>query len=264
MFRSYVIVTASVLVVFSAFFGPVFAQSTVFVPIWLEEGAYVEFSCGEGLWYPSSASSGIVYESATFKWTCVDLTGTVAKLNITLTYNIEGEDPPVFSAEVLVDAVNRSVYSLDGTLLGATQLWSESNPSDGDQVVLWNIAPDKVVGTVETNRVGETPQGKQGAYKVTGNETINGNLAVFNLRYDQNTGIMIRGLMWNEGVFKALSKGILNSVTISDTNIDLGPSTETFDINSFIPIIIIAVAFVLIFVTIYWKKSKKRKPKYKN
>lgn len=260
LFRLYVVATVLILFVFSACVVYGFAQSSVFAPIWMKEDAYVEFFFDEGIRFPSSDSTaGVAYENGTYRWECIELTGTLAKLSLTLSYT-DNVSVTKFSGEVLVDAINRSCYSLDGALLGTTQLWLEADPADGEEVVLWDVPPDKIFGTVETNRVGETSQGKQESYKVSSrNGTIGGNTAVFDARYDTNTGLMIRGLLWNEPTLTALNTGILNSVTISDTNIDLGPSTDVFDFSALLPPIIIIVAFVAIFVTIYWKRSKKHK-----
>ncbi|MFZ7138200.1 MAG: hypothetical protein ACOWW1_07260 [archaeon] len=257
VYRSSMIGATSALLLFSLFFLSANAQSTVFPPIWMEEGAFVEFSFEEGIWYPSNEPPGVVYKSGTFRWSCIELVGTVARLNLTISYNIEGEVKHL-SGAALVDVINRSVYDLDGTHVGSTQLWLKSNPNNGEQLVLWDLPPDAIFGAVETNRIGETCQGNQESYKVIGNGTINNKTAVFNLRCDMNTGLMIRGLMWNEAVFRAMNTGLMSPVIISDTNIDLGPSTDTFDFNSLFPIIIIAVAFVLVFVSIYWTRNKKR------
>jgi hypothetical protein len=262
MFKSYLITTASALLLFSVLIFSGHSQSSVFAPIWMKEGAFLEFSFDAGIWYPSNEPPGEHYESGTFRWTCLELNGTVAKLNLTLKFNTEN-GVKQRSGFALVDTINRSVYSLDGTHLGSTQLWLESNPADGSKIILWDSPPDKIWGNVETNRIGETSQGNQESYKVTGNGTINNNTAVFNLRCDMNTGLMIRGLMWNEAVFRSMNTGLMSSVIISDTNIDLGPSTDTFDINTVIPIVLIGVAFVLIFVTIYKRGSKKHKSKRK-
>jgi len=257
LFRLSVMAAVLMLFVFSGFVVSGFAQSSVFAPIWMKEGAYVEYSFGDGLRYTSRDSPAVPYEGGIYRWECVELTGTLAKLNLTLSFN-EEDGVTRFSAEVLVDVSNRSVYSLDGTILGTTQLWLESNPNDGEEVVLWNVPPDKIVTTIDVSPViSNTPQGKQSMYQVNANGTIGGNTAVFNPCCDLDTGLMIFGLLWNEGTLRALNTNIINSVTLSDTNIDLGPSAEAFNYAALLPPILIVVAFVFIAVTIYWKRSKK-------
>lgn len=248
--------TVIIIIMLSCFASCGFAQSSVFAPIWIEKGVFVELSFDKGLRASDNSSVYVTYENGTFSWECIELTGNTAKLKLTLKFN-EIDGVTTMSGEALVDAVNRSVYSLDGNLLGTTQLWQESNPTS--EVILWDTSQDKIFGEAETGRVGETPQGNQETFKVTGNGTINNNEAVFNARYDTDTGLMIRGLLWNEPTLKALKAGILNSVTISDTNIDLGPVTETFEFNLLIPILVIAGAFSCIFITVCWKRNKKRK-----
>jgi hypothetical protein len=250
--------TVLMLFVFSGFVVSGFAQSSVFAPIWMKEGAYVEYSFGEGIRFPSSDSRVVTYKGGTYRWECVELTGTLAKLSLTLRYN-ETDGVKQFSGEALVDAVNRSVYSLDETLLGTTQLWLESNPADGEQVVLWDLPPDKIVATINAKPlIINTIQGKQEAYQIIANGTIGGNMAVFNPFCDMNTGLMIFGLLWNEGTLRALNTSIVSSMTMSDTNIDLGPNENVFDFGALLPPILIVAAFVFVFVTIYWKRSKKR------
>lgn len=259
--RSSVIMALLISFVFSSLVVSGFAQSSVFVPIWMKEGAYVEYSFDEGLRYPYGNKTAVKYESGTYRWECIELTGTIAKLNLTLSY-IEKDGVTQFSATVLVDAVNRSVYGLDGTLFGNTQLWLESNPTNGQEVVLWDVPPDKIVTKVNAKPViSRTPQGKQEMYQITANGTIGDKLRVFNPCCDMSTGLMVFGLLWSEGTLRALNKGLMSGVTMSDTNIDLGPSTEAFDFGALLPIILIVVAFIAVFITIYWKRHKKHKTK---
>jgi hypothetical protein len=259
LFKSSAIATALILLMFCVLVVSGFAQSSVFAPIWMKLSAYAEYSFGEGFRFLSDKTS-VKYEGGTYRWECIELTGTVAKLNLTLSFN-EGDSVTQFSAEALVDTLNRSAYSLDGTLLGTTHLWLESNPDNGEEVVLWDLPPDKIVGKINTFAgFTETPQGKQESYLVTGNGTINNNTALFSIYCNMNTGILTMGLPWNEATLSALNTGLINMMTLTDTNIDLGPSSNEFDFGALLPPALIVVAFVFIFVTVYRRRRKKHKP----
>jgi hypothetical protein len=75
-----------------------------------------------------------------------------------------------------------------------------------------------------------------------------------------NTGILTMGLPWNEATLSALNTGLINMMTLTDTNIDLGPSSNEFDFGALLPPALIVVAFVFIFVTVYRRRRKKHKP----
>jgi hypothetical protein len=231
-------------------------SSSVFAPIWMKTGAYAEYWFDEGFRVRSDGTFG-AYANGTYRWECIALTGTLAKFNLTLSFN-EEDSITVLSGETMVDTLNRSVYGLDGTLHGTTQFWLESNPNDGEKFVIWDLPPNKVDGLVN---VGGgyyiTPQGKQNCYEITGNGTINNKTAIFNTFYDLSTGLMISGILWHEGSLSALNTHIISGMDLSDTNIDLGPSRDSFDLGAFLPPALICIAVVLIFVTIYRRQRKK-------
>lgn len=247
---------------FSSWVVCVSAQSSVFAPIWMKKGAYVEYSFGDGFRFLSNKTA-VEYEEGTYRWECIDVAGTLATLNVTL---ILSEETGVtqFSANVLVDTLNRSVFQMNGNPLGTTHLWLESSPADGEEVVLWDLSPDRVVGKIQIlNGVTETPQGKQESYYVNGNGTINNNAAFFNMYCDVNTGLMTSGSLWFDGTVSALNTSVINNQVMVATNIDLGPRNDLFDFGALLPIIAIVVAFSFIFVTIYLSRRKKHKPQHK-
>jgi hypothetical protein len=240
--------------------GYVYCQSSIFAPIWLEKGIYVEYSFGNGFKpSPDNASDYVIYDSGTFRWECIGLTGNNVELKLSLSFYTEtGECVDAVSGYAIIDAVNRSVYGVDGVLLGTTQLWQEPNPDSN--VIIWDTPEIKMLGQVEANGYNmKTPQGLQEIYAVTGEGTINGKQAVFQGHYDVNTGLMIEGLLWNEPTLAAINAGLMNSPLISDTNIDLGPSIETVNFLVLIPIAVVAVAFSGIFIGVYWKRSNRKR-----
>jgi hypothetical protein len=258
--------TLFMLLIFSAFGTYVFAQSSVFAPIWMKKGAYAEYSFDDGVRFLSD-NTPVEYENGTYRWECIELTGTLAKLNITLSFT-EENSVTQYSAEVLVETLNRSVYTMDGTLVGTTNMWLDSNPADDEDVVVWDLPPDMVIAKI--NHLGGytlTPQDAQESYEMDGHGTIDGNRVFFSAYYDMDTGIMTTGVVFNDGIFKALSTTLMNIIEFTDTNIDLGPG-ETIDLSQFedaasssvlILIIIVAIAFPFVFVIVYISRRKKYK-----
>lgn len=238
------------------------AQSSIFPPIWMKEGAYVEYTLAEGIMQLHN-NTLFSFNDGKYTWKCIEVTGTLAKLKITLSVNKE-ESVTTLSTEVLVDSVNRSVYRLDGTRLGTTQLWLESNPTDGEEVVLWYSPPEKVVGKVKIlNGYTQTPQGKQDSFKVTGNGTIGEDIEFFSTFHDTDTGILTFCTQWHDATINALNTSVFSTPEIYDTNIDLGPNEDPFNIIDYLPIILIGVAFTLVFIVVYRTRSKRFKPRTK-
>jgi hypothetical protein len=254
-------VAVLIMCVFVGFINHSYAQSSVFAPIWLEKGVYAEYSFGNGFRpSPINASDYVTYDKGIIKWECIDLKGNDAKLRLVLSfYTDTGDCVDAISGEVRVNAVNRSVYGTDGTLLGTTQLWQEPNPIT--DVIIWNTEETKIFGKVESNGYNmKTPQGLQEIYYVTGNGTINDKKdAVFSGFYDVNTGLLINGLLWNEPTLTAINAQLMNGPTLSDTNIDLGPSVETTNFSLLILMLIIIGTFIGIFIMVYWKRSNKKR-----
>ena len=256
------VVTILMLILFSAFVPSTFAST----PFWMEKGVYAEYSFTEGL--VIMENTNLEFENGTFRWECVDLTGTTAKLSITLSVNREKSNT-LYSAEALVETLNRSVYGLDGNQKGTTNFWLESNPVDEQEVILWNLSADKVVGELKyLDGFTMTPQGQQDSYEMDGNGTINENPTIFTGYYDMDTGVLTTCVALKDGLFSAMDLSLLTTLIIADTNIDLGPSLnvdlgpaeEPGILNFLIPLGFVG-AFLVVFASVYKIREKSGKNK---
>lgn len=263
------VAVSMVLILSSMLNSCLLVQSSVVMPVWMEKGAYTEYSFDDGL-RPTSNVTVVAFESGTYKWECIDLVGTFATLKITAIFN-EEKNVSQFSTQCLVDVFNRSVYRMDGIFIGITNLWLVSNPDQNEEVILWDLPPDKIVGNINyLDDLTRTPQGKQKSYEIDKPGIINGNQILFSSYYDFDTGIMTAGLFYNDATLKLLDVVLMNSLTLADTNVDLGDG-EKIDLN---PIensmffgafyIIIGVSgFLLLSIMIYRTQRKKHKRRTK-
>jgi hypothetical protein len=269
-------VTLLALLIFSFVTSLCSADSSVLVPSWLKNGTYAEYSFVDGMIFVSGVTEDfekVRFVNGTFRWECVNLDENIATLNLSFEYiqtEINGkaleENKTVLLVEdVYVDTVSRAVYLQNGTLLGTTTFWLPANPSTCDEIVLWDVPPDRIIQTVSNlseiqTRV-RTPQGSQYAFKIEKQGTINGTNVFFNGLYDFDTGVLDQNGLEREPFVRALeiSNIFWNGVMhFSSTNIDLGPSINSSDYSSFMFVIMLAVAFVIVFVAVYRGKKGNR------
>jgi hypothetical protein len=270
------VVALLVLVILSFYVPFGFADSFVFAPKWLKKGVYAEYTFTGGLLrFPGVTGDidRIYFVDGTFRWECVDLNETMATLNLTFSHTqTEMNGKPfvenktvLLVEEVYVDKVSRALYLRNGTLIGTTTFWLPANPSAGEEIVLWDVPPDKVSLTVSNlsqiqTRV-LTPQGGQPAFKIEKQGKINGKPVFFRGSYDFDTGIVNQSGLEYEPFMSAL--GIISFIIdgmmiLSDTNIDLGPAINSFDFRTILTVIALAVSFVIIFVAVYRRRTKRR------
>lgn len=202
--------------------------------------------------------------SVTWRWECTEINDDVATLNVSLKYI--GETRTVhLSKEVDVNTTSRQVFLSNGTLIGTTHLWVKSNPMDGEEIVVWDAPPDKIVGTVEIRGYwsSNTPQGAQKIYTIEGKGTINGQNALFNSGHEVDTGIMIDGIMnRHEATLLALeidSLGVNGQFSFTDTNIDLGPRELWPEILGLLPIVIVVIVIISALAILYHRRKKRRR-----
>lgn len=243
---------------FSVFLARPLANSS---PVWLRKGTYAEYSF---------VSGGIEFlnESITsklegiYRWECISLNEGMAELNVTSKY-LDTQD--YSSVQVYVDTQTRDTTSLNGSLIGKTFIWLPSHMEKGQSVVLAGKPPDYLIGEVVYVLVGNdhvsTPQGGQNAFVVEeeGTSAIMG----IGAYYDLDTGLLIS---WGPGMGEAilLALGILDlnvsgSITLSDTNIDLGPRVLWPEILVAIIIAIFLGGFIITFIAVYRKRKRLRR-----
>jgi hypothetical protein len=219
-------------------------------------------------------STGIVFlnmtffdinATATFRWECVDLNETLAKLNVSITFNGETQDIH-FSTELYVNIVTREVILQNGTLIGKTRLWAPAYPEENETVFLWDNPPDRVVGKVKGLRGTQgTPQGYQQVFIVEGNGTFMGRPTGFLMFYDLDTGIMTSGTLWYEVTllpFGIAYPGTQGTISFTNTNIDLGPRELWPEIVTSLLIIAPITVFLVIFTFVYKHHKHKRKNQF--
>ncbi len=265
------------------------AQSTsMLAPSWMKEGTYVNYDLTphsltyiNGVLVTSQSMTwyfpnGTVIEhnnvtSAFFRWECISLNGDRATLNVTYAINSELPSDNFYTSVIVdVNTASRSVYLQNGTLIGTTNLWLPSSPTDGQEVTLWDMSPDKITANITTkmpdgdNRwTSETPQGPQTAFSlqnVAG--TINGkdiNQAGFtgSSMYEYDTGLMLYGDLRFEPIYTAL--GIpddpFNSIT---TNIDMGPARTVINWTYWLGLAALVGAVAAIAVLVIVRRHRKR------
>lgn len=251
--------------------------SNNFAPKWLKKGAYAEYLFPSGGTNIVLSPEGDIISreelpQAVFRWECVDLNSTFAKLNITFYYKeTENQDTPAkegeqYTVDVYVNIFSRAVYLQNGTLVGTTTFWLPATPSAGGEIVLWDVPPDKVSITVSNlsqiqTRV-LTPQGSQQAFRIDQHVTISGTSVFFRGLYDFDAGVLCNGILlpeFPEPTLKALELSDFGAGTINlvDTNIDLGITDSSLDLRTILTVVALAVAFVIIFVAVYRRRTKR-------
>lgn len=232
-------------------------------PIWMKEGAFVQYEF---------KSAGIVfqnqtlipfkpYASVTWRWECTGLDNDLATLNVSIKVTRENRTLLLLK-EVDVNTTSRQVFLSNGTLIGTTHLWATANPMNGEEILLWDVLPDRIVGVVEIKGGWyHTPQGAQKIYKIGGTGTINDDNTHIRTTHDVDTGIMISGLIANEATLFALdidSPLVNGAFLFTDTNIDLGPRELWPEILGLLPILIVVILFISVFVIFYQRRRRRK------
>jgi hypothetical protein len=259
------------------------AGSSLFAPSWLKNGLYATYASDSGSIYFYNETSSLGFDSvrftdAVFRWECLDLNETMVKLRFSLDYTeierngrtLEEKQTTNLVTEIFVDILSRAVYLQNGTLIGTTRLWLPANPTPNDDILMWDVPPDRV-----TIRISEgttyvlTPQGSQKAFKISSmaNGTIDGMPVSFHGLWDLDTGIMVQEFsQYPEPAFSALGlrEWTPSVVIFQETNIDLGPSDAPLDLRTIFAIIALPVAAVIIFIAVYSKQRRKKVRKKRN
>jgi hypothetical protein len=254
--------------------GCVFSQTSG--PFWLKEGKYASY----GIYTPvvfflngtgvrvEGDSDGLV----TYSWRCSGLNGTIAQIEINLSFTNNNGTGFNFKKNVSINAYTRQVYFLDGTLIGQTLFWASSFPLPDDRPVLVNSSSNNILGAVDgaENKkplYHSSPQGMQRIFEIIGNGTFAGQtISYLSLLYDYDTGVMLTSYpMICEATLAALGiKNPFGAPVLKDTNIDLGPRELSFDIRSAVPIIAVISAFSVGMVGFYYANRKRRRHSKRN
>jgi hypothetical protein len=277
------------------------AQSTsLLAPNWMKEGTYVTYN----LLYGTHYSNGVLDTSAdvnllngtyvnhknvtsiTLRWECIKLTGDKATLNVTYTLTSDLPSENFYASAIVdVDTASRSVHLQNGTLIGTTKLWLPSHPADGQEVVLWDMPPDKVTANVVTTSsngdniwISETPQGTQTAFQlvnlagtldgedfhlgesyiITGPSKVAEFTSVGRGTYEDDTGLMLDGDLEVDPISTALGMYINNIHNVISTNVDMGPALTVIDWSFWLSLAAVAGTIAAIAVVMVVKRRRKR------
>lgn len=240
-------------------------QSTVNPsPIWLKDGVYAKYRFKSGgLFFLNDTFINFPHQAqATFRWECVSVNGSVAELNVTITFM--GKEREVrLSTLVHVNVENRDVTLLNGTLIGKTYLWLPANPEEGQTVILAGKPPDEVVAKVSIGGSAKTPQGYQRVFDFDPTEVKVLNRSVLKHGiFDLDSGVMIQAGLRGEATLLALDiwdVGLKGTLEFSATNIDLGPREVWPDIVTALPIAVPLVVFGFTLIFLLRRRRKRRR-----
>ncbi len=272
-------------------FIPAVAARDPFAPSWLKEGAYATYVTdregtafvfnttdpqNKGLNYLNATTRDqVTYLNAILTWQCVSINGTTAKLQVTFDYVGKelfrfvgtemnriplNNEPLQLAGEAYVDLYTRAVYTTDGTLLGTTHLWLPANPSEGQDMVVWDVPPETETLPARLENVWfETIQGKQDGFQLGGGTvTVNGKPMNIMMSYDLDTGLGIDGYFQWDPIMAAIGISEGNLEKFSDTNINLGPERTTINWTQILQYSILPIAIVLLIAAFVVRRKKKR------
>ena len=283
-------------------FIPAISARDYFAPAWLKEGAHVTYICKgenvaivfnvtdprfEGLnyLYPGPSRDWIYYLNASLTWRCISVNATMAKLQVTFDYigkelqHFEGEtlirtplngESLQRTGEAYVDLYTRAVYNANGVLLGTTHLWLPANPSDGQEIVVWDVEPRTITLPISIESGHETIQGPQDIFMFADagfklNDTEPNSYKIVSLFYDLDTGLAVDGAFKWDPIMAAIGiddSGLVGdgqpNTAFFDSNINFGPERTTINWMQILQYSILPVAVVLLLVAFVIRRKKKR------
>ncbi len=270
-------------------FIPIATARDAFAPSWLKEGAYVKYvACLPGttdlgglaffnLSNPKFAGTNYTLpgqkidayldiNSSSLTWRCVSVNDTMAKLQVTLDsvgklawINSSSSEEVSLqrTAEVYVDLYTRGVYNVNGAFLGTTHLWLPANPTNGQEIIVWEEGSDTI-----TTAVTVSEEGKQYTFRTGSSVTIKNNPLMLGLTYDLDTGLGVSEnggqIFYWDPIFASV--GIISGDIglVSETNIDLGPEHSEIYWNQILYSSIIPIAIILLVATLIIKRKRKK------
>jgi hypothetical protein len=270
--KSFVVIFLLAIIIVPIIWQSNLVKADLFAPTWMKKGAYAEYNSGTFLRFLNGSAFEPTNDTknGVFRWECLEVNDTTAKLAVSLNLN-EKDGGIHLSSEIYVNTINRNVYLSNGTLLGTTRLWFPANPSQGQEVVFWNLPPENVTGIVSTGNLinpnepiyFNTIQGAQKCFMVDANGTIGGQpYFTPSIACDLDTGIVILTFFHFEPMLLALNiQEIMGSTELAATNIDLGPREISFDIRAAIPYVVLVVAIAIVATTVIVRRHRKLKSK---
>jgi hypothetical protein len=247
-----------------------------------------------GYWKKSGdfpvAFDWLYYRNASLTWRCVSVNDTMAKLQVTFDCIgekleqyagvVEPTEEPIRtplngeswqrSGDAYVDLYTRAVYNANGAFLGTTHLWLPANPSEGQEIVVWDAEPKTIALPITMNPGCKTIQGTQDTFMFVDSgfipdDTEPNSCKSILLFYDLDTGLAVAGLFSWDPVFAAIGIGDgglvgtgSSETAFYDTNIDFGPQRTTINWTQILQYSILPIAVVLLVAAFVIRRKKKR------
>jgi hypothetical protein len=212
--------------------------------------------------------------SSSFMWRCVSVNDTVAKLQVTLDY--VGEPGPNYddnfeyvsgsfdnvsfqlTGEAYVDLYTRGVYSVAGVFLGTTHLWLPANPTDGQEITVWEEDSETIVVPVTVSDWWVTTvQGPQDIFQISETFSVK-NMYQSSLSYDLDTGLYVCGVLLWDPIFAVVGIRYGSVGSFSETNINLGPERSATNWYQILEYSLMPIAIILLVATLLIKRKKKK------
>jgi hypothetical protein len=260
------------------------AQSYDAAPTWLKKGVYAEYTLWTGSFTTPDRRVIVVdgtevvfnytmkqFDNGTFRWTCIDLNASAAKIEGVLTLWLNDEpEPSEYKVILFIDPSTRAVYAQNGTLLGTTHLWGPSHPQDNQEMILWDVPPDKATGTITVTNNGkpmftfQTPKGIQQFYEVSNfTGKIDGKRIAFftgALCYEYDTGlpVCLPAVTQDEPVMAAFElNDFMCPTEVGPTNVDMGPAEMRIDLYQIFSYVAVGVGVTIMAVAVVKHRRKR-------
>lgn len=259
-----------------------FQVSSTLAPSWMNEGTYVDYDFTPQAGYSNGVletsvdlsvsflnGSRIRFRNVTsviFRWECTALTENMAKLDVSYSVTSDlASDNFYTSTSVDVDIATRRVSFQDGTLIGTTNFWLPSRPANGQEILLWDVPPEKVTANVRASEpngedifTGQTLSEPQRVFQLqnmTG--TMNGQVVNDSTfwgggMYEYDTGLYVNGPIFLDSLFTAIGIDNREFPIFVTTNIDMGPAKIVISwgywlsVAAFVGAIVVIAAYLLI------------------
>jgi hypothetical protein len=296
--RKLVIIVSLICLCVSGCLIPVVSARDAFAPSWLKEGTYAKYEAAISnsnttgfvqffnVTDPKFAGTNYMLShkadtlgtiSSSFTWRCVSVNDTMAKLQVTLEYagnstgnnyddnfeyvtNSPGNVSFQLTGEAYVDLYTRGVYNADGVFLGTTHLWLPANPTDGQEMILWEEDSKTITSAVtidQTTSWTTTVQGKQDIFEIR-DIRVKDKYTLGYPFYDSDTGLYVGGMCPWDPICAVIGVSSCNVGVLTETNISLGPERSTTNWMQILPYVIIPVAIILLVTTLLVKRRRKK------
>jgi hypothetical protein len=160
--------------------------------------------------------------------------------------------------------------------LGTTHLWLPADPSNGQEMVIWDVNSETVTvpALVDGQSFVMTSQGAQDIFTVSDTIKFAGSSRNILVCYDLDTGLGVGGMFSWDPIMATVGISTChfdevfgsnidysNSAVSNDggTNIDLGPARSTINWTKYVRYAILPIAIILLIAALIITRKKKKK-----